>query len=135
MSQLQLRVCRYIMISLSALFTGVLAGASIHKMGNRAVLFIGSIITALGLVLSVFAPNVITLHLTFGVIAGKFFSSTFTFVSSPITSFFSTTLPLDNTTVCPFLFALSVYGKLTRVTFFGRTSHLLDTLAIIACQN
>ena len=42
----------------------------VNKYGCRPITIAGAVIASIGLVISTFAPNVVTLYITIGVVAG-----------------------------------------------------------------
>ena len=51
--------------------TGFLYAALVMRLGCRFTTIIGGLLAALGYALSAFAPNIYTLYVTYGVIAGN----------------------------------------------------------------
>jgi len=58
-------------------FSGPVVSALTNKYGCRAVSIAGSILSAFGFAISVFAPNLYYLYFTFGIVSGEFISDSY----------------------------------------------------------
>lgn len=70
------------------------------KIGNRAVVVVGSIVMSLGFFVSFFAMNVYYLVVTVGVVAGMCFLKT---NSCIIFIYWNNAFCIDNTSICAYL--------------------------------
>ena len=51
--------------------SGPVVSSLVNKYGCRPVTVVGAVIAAVGLAISIFAPNVVTLYVTIGIVSGK----------------------------------------------------------------
>ena len=51
-------------------FAGPIASILVNKFGCRFVTVLGTLVAALGFIISIFAPNIYFMYFSFGVVAG-----------------------------------------------------------------